>query len=165
MKFCPGCKISKPLTMFGKKLASKDNLQNRCKECANNYAKEYRQIHKGKITEYQRKRIRECRKRYKQTLIGYLRIRFGDIRQRCDNPKCLRYKDWGGRGVKCLFESANDFINHIIIDLGYNTFEKIKGLQIDRIDNNEDYKFGNIRFVTAKENCNNRRKKETKCLA
>lgn len=31
-----------------------------------------------------------------------------------------------------------------------------RGFDIDRIDNNGHYEKGNIRFVTHKENCNNR---------
>lgn len=98
-------------------------------------------------------------KKYQQTFIGNLRHRFRQMKERCNNPKDKDYKYYGGRSIKCLFKSANEFVNHIINDLSYDTFEKIKGLQIDRIDNNGHYELGNVRFVTPKENCNNRRNK------
>ena len=157
MKYCSSCKKQKPLITFNKKSASKDGLQAQCKSCQNNYAKNYQQIHKIKIARYQK----EYQEKYKQTFIGYLHRCFSDIKQRCENLKHSRYKDWGGRGIRCLFGSANDFINYIIVDLGYDTLEKIKGLYLDRIDNNGHYEIGNIRFVTPKISANNRRKRRS----
>jgi len=114
--------------------------------------KKYQQNYKSKLVDYDKK--------YQKTLIGYLHKRFTTMNQRCNNPKHLSYKYYGSRGIKCLFKNANRFINHVINDLGYNTFEKLKGLQIDRIDNNGHYEPSNIRFTTAKVNSNNRRKRK-----
>lgn len=127
------------------------------------YQKEYRQSHKFEIAEYkkayQKIHQKAYTKRYCKTLIGNLRHRFRQIKERCNNPKTVGYKYWGGRGIKCLFKSANEFIDYVTNDLGYDTIEKLKKLQIDRIDNDGHYEKGNIRFVTAKENCNNRQKR------
>lgn len=115
------------------------------------YLRKYRQAHKIKAIEYD--------KEYRKTIKGYLHRRFQNVKNRCDNPNFPSYKYYGGRGIKCLFKSVSEFINYVINVLGYNTIEKLKGLQIDRIDNNSHYEPGNIRFVTPKENSNNRRKR------
>lgn len=75
------------------------------------------------------------------------------IMQRCYNPKNKRYYDYGGRGVKVCDEwlDANVF-GKWAEENGYK-----KGLQIDRIDNDGNYEPSNCRFVTPKENMQNRR--------
>lgn len=115
------------------------------------YDKKYRQIHRIERAKYERI--------YYRTFTGRLVTLFSNMKRRCNNPKHTSYKYYGGRNIKCLFKSSREFINYIINDLGYNTYEEIENLQIDRIDNNGHYEQGNIRFVTAKVNANNRRKR------
>jgi len=166
VKRCSKCGEEKSLSEFCIRLLSKDNLAHWCRKCESIKAKKYYQIHKAKRIEcakkyYQTNKIKcnEHREKYRHTFIGCLRNRFSTIKRRCNNPKVKDYERYGERGIRCLFKSFNDFFNHITINLGFDTYEKIKGLQIDRIDNNSHYEKGNIRFVTAKENCNNRRKR------
>jgi len=75
------------------------------------------------------------------------------IKERCFNPNCKSYHNYGGRGIKVcdrwmVFENFYaDMIN------GYQ-----KGLEIDRIDNNGDYEPSNCRWVSHRENTQNTRK-------
>ena len=75
------------------------------------------------------------------------------IRNRCENPKRKEYKYYGGRGIKLCEEwhKGENFVRWALAN-GYK-----KGLEVDRIDNNGNYEPSNCRFVTSKENCNNRR--------
>lgn len=120
----------------------------------------YRQEHRVKITEYRNTdAYKITRTKYRRKLKSYLRRCLGDMRYRCNNPRATGYKNYGGRGIECRFTDANDFICFVMGVLGYNSMEKLAGLQIDRVNNDEHYEMGNIRFVTAKVNANNRRKK------
>lgn len=136
------------ITKIRKQQYNKKYYQQHCEKIKKR-RKAYRQQHPHKI--------KEDEKDYRQTLNGHLRNLRCDMNRRCNNPKDSHYKDYGGRGIECLFTS-DEFVDYVINDLGYDTYDKIKGLQIDRIDNNGHYEKDNIRFVTAKENCNNRRK-------
>lgn len=71
---------------------------------------------------------------------------------RCENPECSAYPNYGGRGIK-VFDRWHD-VAAFIADLpsGYR-----KGFEIDRKDNDGNYEPGNIRWATKKENCDNRR--------
>ena len=72
--------------------------------------------------------------------------------QRCENPKCKDYKNYGGRGIK-VCEHWHDFRN-FYADIG----KQPKGKWIDRWpDNNGNYEPRNVRWATPKQNNNNRR--------
>ena len=77
---------------------------------------------------------------------------FNHINQRCNNPAIHNYSRYGGRGITNNFKSSDEFIDYIVYDLKVDP----RGLQIDRINNDGHYGEGNIRFVAAKENNNNR---------
>lgn len=157
MKYCPKCKTKKPSTEFYKNLVTKDGLRSWCKLCCNEdnnkrepkyrkYREQYRQSKHGK--ELSKQRILK----YYNTIKGHLRQVFSDIKRRCNNPDCKSFKDYGGRGIQNKFLSLNDFRNYVTSILKIDPRE----LQIDRINNNGHYEKGNIRFVTAKENLENR---------
>lgn len=72
--------------------------------------------------------------------------------ERCRNPKCKAYKNYGGRGINVCsrWESFETFI----LDMGAGYSNK---LSLDRIDNNQGYCPENCRWVSMKENSRNRR--------
>ena len=77
-----------------------------------------------------------------------------NMKQRCYNSNNKSYNNYGGRGIAVCSEWLNDFqafYNWSVVN-GYKN-----GLQIDRIDVNGDYEPNNCRYITAKENSNNRR--------
>lgn len=69
---------------------------------------------------------------------------------RCNNPNATSYIRYGGRGIK-VCDRWSKFEN-FLEDMGIPE----KGLTLDRIDNDGNYEPGNCRWVTHKENCNNR---------
>ena len=83
-----------------------------------------------------------------------LRRTLSAMRSRCENPKNISYKNYGGRGISVCTEWTEDFSNFYnwAINNGYE-----KGLQIDRIDNNGNYEPGNCRWATNKQNQMNKR--------
>ena len=73
---------------------------------------------------------------------------------RCYNKNAPYYKNYGGRGITICDEWRNDFkvFYNWAINNGYQ-----ENLTIDRIDVNGNYEPNNCRFISTKEQCNNKR--------
>lgn len=71
---------------------------------------------------------------------------------RCSNPNNAKHKYYGKRGISVCKE-WHDFVN-FYKDMGDRPSPKH---QIDRIDNNKGYSKSNCRWVTSKQNNDNRR--------
>lgn len=120
-------------------------------------SKKYRHSNKIKMAEYQKEyrlshkiEAKKYRKEYYQKIEGYLRHIFSSMKQRCNCTNAINYEQYGAKGVKCLFSSFDEFYHHITIGLRYDTYQKIKGKKIHRI-NNRNYEVENIEFLTPKE--------------
>ena len=75
-----------------------------------------------------------------------------NLRNRCNNPRAVKYHRYGGRGIHICKEWDNYItFREWAIENGYGP-----SLQIDRINNDGDYEPSNCRFVTNKQNANNR---------
>jgi hypothetical protein len=84
----------------------------------------------------------------------WLWSRCANAQQRCTNPKDARYADYGGRGIRFLFETPLAMATWVIENLGLN-----RDLQIDRIDNNGHYAPGNLRLSTPSMNMSHTRRR------
>ena len=71
---------------------------------------------------------------------------------RCNNPNRPNYHYYGGRGIT-VCKRWKDSFHNFLTDMGI----KPEGHQLDRTDVNGNYELGNCRWVTPKENANNRR--------
>jgi hypothetical protein len=76
---------------------------------------------------------------------------YKDARNRCNNPRNKRFKDYGGRGIRFLFTSFQDFF----AEIGFRPSTKHS---VDRIKNDSHYMPGNIKWSTQSEQNYNRRK-------
>lgn len=74
------------------------------------------------------------------------------MKRRCLNPKVERYMSYGGRGIK-FCDEWNNFIPFYewAKSAGYK-----EGLSIDRIDVDGNYEPNNCRWITMKEQSNNK---------
>lgn len=81
-----------------------------------------------------------------------LRIRWQKMRQRCLDPNCKEFPNYGGRGITITkeWDSFEGFKN----DMGSSFRQE---LTLDRIDNNKGYSKQNCRWVDMTAQANNKR--------
>ena len=85
-------------------------------------------------------------KTYYASLKGRLVHMFNAMKQRCENPKHPGYELCGAKGIKCLF-TLESFFRYIIIELGFNKIELLKGLCLSRINVLNNFQRGNLCFA------------------
>jgi hypothetical protein len=78
-----------------------------------------------------------------------------EMRQRCENPNNKYYHSYGARDIKVCDEWMYDFVafNNWAQSSGY-----VKGLTIDRINNDKNYEPDNCRWADMKYQSNNTRR-------
>ena len=80
---------------------------------------------------------------------------YGNIKQRCGNPRASKYKCYGGKGIKCLI-TTKQLIDIYIRDKA----ELMKQPSVDRIDPFGNYCPENVRWLEFDENRRRRAIKE-----
>ncbi len=120
----------------------------------NQQSREYRNANRGKINQRKKEHYRENQDRlldsqreYRGTINGHLRHVFHGMEQRCSDPKCKDYKNYGDRGIQNKFTSSDEFVNYVINVLQADP----RGKHIHRIDNDGNYEPGNIEFLIPPE--------------
>jgi len=78
------------------------------------------------------------------------------MRRRCLDKNSKGFKNYGGRGIKICEEWLNSF-ESFLKDVGFRP----EGMTLDRIDNNGHYELNNVKWSSAKDQANNRRKKQS----
>jgi len=139
MKLCTQCHAPKERSAFYKDPTSPDGLKTQCKEC---YCKN--QMKHSKNTD---RHITECHPTYHV---------WESMKARCDNPNEKGYKNYGGRGITVCEVWRNSFeeFEKWAIASGY-----LKGLTLDRRDNDGDYEPDNCRWVSWLVQAHNKRKR------
>jgi hypothetical protein len=82
--------------------------------------------------------------------------RYSAARTRCECPTAKQYANYGGRGIQMFPEWMDDraaFLRYVITLEGWDN----PTLEMDRIDNDKGYEPDNLRFITKRQNMDNRR--------
>lgn len=150
-KICTKCKIEKVTSDFSLR-SDTGKYRNQCKKCTKKRTDTYR-INNPETFKRANKKYREKNKKklniysknhYRNNIWKYL---LRNIKARCENLNDIYYKDYGGRGIKCLINES-ELKELWFRDQAYN----LKKPSIDRIDNDGNYEYGNCQFIEMTEN-------------
>ena len=72
-------------------------------------------------------------------------VRWLSITQRCNNPKCGNYRNYGARGI-LLAEDLRAFVDFCTYVEALPDYDPVNR-SLDRIDNHKGYEKGNLRWV------------------
>lgn len=75
-------------------------------------------------------------------------------KQRCTNPNCNQYGDYGLRGIEFAFPSVRAGAEWVLENIGPRPTGRYS---LDRIDNDRHYEPGNLRWATYSEQARNKR--------
>jgi hypothetical protein len=75
-------------------------------------------------------------------------------KQRCTNPYALSFENYGGRGITFDFPSVRSCAEWVLDNIGPRPSEKHS---LDRVDNDQGYTPGNLRWATRSEQARNKR--------
>lgn len=79
---------------------------------------------------------------------------YQSAKTRCTNPNAHAYSEYGGRGIRFLFTSFEQFFKELGIAPSLTH-------SVDRKNTNGNYEPGNVRWATPREQVKNRRKFRT----
>lgn len=74
------------------------------------------------------------------------------MKQRCNDPAHISYRNYGGKGIKVCKEWSESFVA-FLQDMGERPG---KGYSIERIDSSKDYEPGNCKWATRLEQNENK---------
>ena len=128
------------------------------KEETKEYFRKYRKAHKKQIKENNKKYYKKNRDQilnrssklhliYQESLVFVLRKRWIAANYRCNNAQSTNYEKYGAKGIKNLF-TFQEYFDHITLDLGYDSVESLRGMDVHRIDNDGNYEIGNIQLLS-----------------
>lgn len=121
-------------------------------ECGNTTIATSNDLRSGKVTSCGCRKREGLHKTHGKTGTRLFRI-WSNMRTRCTNKNVKAYKDYGGRGITVCDEWQNEFqaFYDWAMANGYSD-----ELTIDRIEVNGNYEPSNCRWITMKEQLNNK---------
>lgn len=104
-----------------------------------------------------------CHMRLTESIVGGnekhpIYPRWLSMKQRVCNPENANYKNYGGRGI-AIEDGLDDFVVYVnyVTNLPNYDETKLNDIQLDRIDNNANYKIGNLRWTDRSTQVANQR--------
>jgi hypothetical protein len=127
-------------------------VQTKCLHCGTVREKELRNLEKGFSSKCQCQHPSKVQNQYpgiSPAVVRSLAARYQAMKQRCEKDTHVSSHRYKGRGIKCLFESRQEFITWALEKWPGETFKR---KDFDREDNDGHYEKGNLRLVSRTVN-------------